>query len=149
MVSDPGFVLPGPWERKQRDSRKETLISPHQKGSFVHLQLKGQDFHFHVPISTSYSPIRPEKWLPLLHFNTKRCAVSLGSSLKRYDIYKGASELLIIELQNSNGVRIGIIDSLFGSESEYDQGPQIELIAISEGCGERTANLDAEPPRVP
>jgi hypothetical protein len=71
---------------------------------------------------------------PILPFCTQKCTMFLGALVENtVDCLSSYGPCLTVELRDNTGLRAGVLESLFVSQREYEEGDLCELIAISKG----------------
>jgi hypothetical protein len=127
--------LPEGWKHiDDKDRRKKG-----QK--FEHEDIEDFGFMFPFPVSSSTRNDTAELASLLLDFDTKSCKLALGKSFRpensALDNLVKPVLCLHINLHDSRGKWVGIIESTFLDEAQYVQGASCELIAISKGRAKR------------
>jgi hypothetical protein len=132
MALDPETVLPEGWTRSTEFSEDKhgSDFSKH----FAHPSIKGQRFRYPFPVMTHTASLNLDLYSPILPFRAQKCTMILGSPLEKdINCYGGAGLCLTVELNDSAGLRTGLIESSFVGQHEYEKGDPCELMAISKG----------------
>lgn len=115
-------------------------------GRFVHPSIEGKEFKHPIPLTTGIAAPSPNIWSPLLPLRTTKSIMYLGIACSQSEENSVVQTCLRIEIQDSSGVRTGVIESQFTTETEYNQGGPCELIAISEACAWRAEEVEDDVP---
>jgi hypothetical protein len=126
-VLDPDFSLPEGWTM--------TWNEQHDAEAVEYESLPNYSFKYPFPVF----PVVTENKVPFfssyLEFEANSCTLFLGAS---YDGGTFMSEARMhVDLQDSRGYWVGVIESWYMRGSEYKCGTPCKLVAISEGSAKR------------
>jgi hypothetical protein len=136
-ILNPDFRPPDGWTRNWNEERGAEAVQ--------HESLPNYSFKYPFPI---FAVVTEDKahLFSYLEFKANSCTLSLGAS---YDAITFEHETSMdVDLQDSRGCWVGVVESWYMRGNEYKCGTPCELIAISEGSAKRVHRNRYEDPLV-